>query len=47
MQAISGAIPEPEQKLPWIEGTTRRFDGDTYFGRHPDVADDWCANPTR
>jgi hypothetical protein len=40
-EAIYDAIPVAEKKLVWIEGTTRRFDGYNYFGKHPEVAIDW------
>jgi uncharacterized protein len=41
VQSIYDAIPVEEKKLVWIEGTTRRFDGYNYFGKHPEVAIDW------
>jgi uncharacterized protein len=41
VQSIYDAIPVAEKKLVWIEGTTRRFDGYNYFGKHPEVAIDW------
>jgi uncharacterized protein len=41
VQSIYDAIPAAEKKLVWIEGTTRRFDGYNYFGKHPEVAIDW------
>jgi hypothetical protein len=41
VQSIYDAIPAAEKKLVWIKGTTRRFDGYNYFGKHPDVVIDW------
>ncbi|MFC9154710.1 hypothetical protein ACFTT0_06970 [Streptomyces bauhiniae] len=43
VQSIYDAIPV-EEKLVWIEGTTRRFDGYNYFGAHPEVAVEWLES---
>lgn len=43
VQTIFDALGTPEKSLYWIEGTTRRWDGYTYFRRHPDIVLDWFA----
>jgi hypothetical protein len=43
IQAIYDNIPVSEKKLHWIEGTTRRWDGYTYFQREPQQVLDWFA----
>lgn len=43
VQTIYDAIRTPEKKLHWIDGTTRRWDGYTFFAREPDMILDWCA----
>lgn len=43
VQAMFDNIPVLEKKLFWIEGTTRRWDGYTYFGREPRQMLDWFA----
>lgn len=35
IQAMHDNIPVTEKELHWIEGTTRRWDGYTYFQREP------------
>jgi pimeloyl-ACP methyl ester carboxylesterase len=41
--AMYDNIPIVEKKLHWIEGTTRRWDGYTYFQREPQQMLDWFA----
>lgn len=41
VQAIYDSIPLADKKLFWIEGTTRRWDGYTYFQREPGQIIDW------
>ena len=41
VQAVYDAIPGSEKKLYWIEGTTQRFHGYTYFSDHPEQMIDW------
>jgi hypothetical protein len=41
IQSMFDNIPISEKKLIWIEGTTRRWDGYTYFQREPDEMLDW------
>lgn len=41
VQSIYDNIPTPEKKLFWIEGSTRRWDGYTYFQRHPEQMLEW------
>lgn len=41
VQAIFDAMPAAEKFLFWIEGTTRRWDGYTYFARDPDRILGW------
>ena len=36
VQAMFDNIPTSDKELFWIEGTTRRWDGYTYFARHPE-----------
>lgn len=43
VQAMFDNIPIAEKQLLWIEGTTRRWDGYTYFQRHPGQLLDWFA----
>jgi len=43
VQTIYDAIRTPEKKLHWIEGTTRRWDGCTFFQREPQISLDWFA----
>ena len=43
VQTIFDALGTSEKSLHWIEGTTRRWDGYTYFQRHPDIVLDWFA----
>ena len=41
VQAIFDNIQAAEKELYWIEGTTRRWDGYTYFARHPQQMLKW------
>ncbi|MEV1005502.1 alpha/beta hydrolase [Nonomuraea sp. NPDC050202] len=41
VQAMYDNIPVAEKKLFWIEGTTRRWDGYTYFQKDPNQMLDW------
>lgn len=41
VQGIYDAIFLPEKELFWIEGTTQRFRGYTYFSEHPEQMIDW------
>ncbi|KAA8646334.1 alpha/beta hydrolase family protein [Aspergillus tanneri] len=41
VQQIFDNIPVADKKLFWIEGTTRRWDGYTYFPRHPEQMIEW------
>ncbi|MBM0106371.1 alpha/beta hydrolase [Steroidobacter sp. S1-65] len=41
IQAMFDNIPIAEKELLWIEGTTRRWDGYTYFQRNPGPMLDW------
>jgi len=41
VQAIFDNIPTEEKQLFWIEGTTRRWDGYSYFARHPEMMLAW------
>jgi dienelactone hydrolase len=41
VQAIFDNIPIPDKKLYWVEKTTRRWDGYTYFQRDPQQMLDW------
>ncbi|MEM8638704.1 MAG: alpha/beta hydrolase [Cyanobacteria bacterium P01_G01_bin.54] len=41
VQAVYDAIPVEDKKLYWIEGTTQRFHGYTYFSEHPEQMVDW------
>jgi hypothetical protein len=41
IQAMYDNIPVAEKKLFWIEGTTRRWDGYTYFQKDPSQMLDW------
>ncbi|GAA4551756.1 alpha/beta hydrolase family protein [Amycolatopsis samaneae] len=41
VQAIFDAIPVADKKLFWIEGSTRRWDGYTYFPEHPEQLIEW------
>lgn len=41
VQAIFDNIPVEEKKLFWIQGTTRRWDGYTYFSKDPRQMLDW------
>lgn len=43
VQAIHDAMPVADKKLMWIEGSTRRWDGYTYFQRDPEPMLDWFA----
>jgi hypothetical protein len=43
IQAMFDNIPVADKALHWIEGTTRRWDGYTYFQRHPHQMLDWLA----
>ena len=43
VQTIYDAIRTSEKHLHWIEGTTRRWDGYTYFAREPKISLDWFA----
>jgi alpha/beta superfamily hydrolase len=43
IQAIFDNIPIEDKKLFWIEGSTRRWDGYTYFQRHPQQMLEWFA----
>jgi hypothetical protein len=43
IQAMYDNIPIADKKLHWIEGTTRRWDGYTYFQREPRQMLDWFA----
>jgi uncharacterized protein len=43
VQAMYDNIPIAEKKLIWIEGTTRRWDGYTYFQREPKQMLEWFA----
>ncbi|UTW62467.1 alpha/beta hydrolase [bacterium SCSIO 12741] len=41
VQAVFDAIPHTDKDLYWIEGTTQRFKGYTYFSEHPEQMIDW------
>ncbi|XXZ57044.1 alpha/beta hydrolase [Sorangium sp. So ce341] len=41
VQAMYDNIPIDEKKLFWIEGTTRRWDGYTYFAKDPSLMLEW------
>ncbi|THC87222.1 hypothetical protein EYZ11_013333 [Aspergillus tanneri] len=41
VQQIFDNIPVADKKFFWIEGTTRRWDGYTYFLRHPKQMIEW------
>jgi len=41
VQAMYDNIPVAEKKLFWIEGSTRRWDGYTYFQKDPSQMLDW------
>jgi pimeloyl-ACP methyl ester carboxylesterase len=41
VQAIFDAIPVADKKLHWIEGTSQRFHGYTYFSEHPEEMIAW------
>ncbi len=41
VQHIFDNMPVKDKKLFWIEGTTRRWDGYTYFPEHPEQLIDW------
>ncbi|MFI1916546.1 alpha/beta hydrolase family protein [Nocardia sp. NPDC020380] len=41
VQAIFDAIPAGDKKLFWIEGSTARWDGYTYFPEHPEQLIEW------
>jgi uncharacterized protein len=41
VQQIFDNIPVKDKKLFWIEGTTRRWDGYTYFPEHPEQMIEW------
>ncbi|WP_207482895.1 alpha/beta hydrolase family protein [Arenibaculum pallidiluteum] len=43
LQAVYDNIPVADKKLHWIEGTTRRWDGYTYFQREPGPMLEWFA----
>lgn len=43
LQAMFDNIPAAEKELFWIEGSTRRWDGYTYFARHPQRMLQWFA----
>ncbi|WP_028003324.1 alpha/beta hydrolase family protein [Sinorhizobium meliloti] len=43
IQAMFDNIPIANKKLHWIEGTTRRWDGYTYFQREPEQMLHWFA----
>ena len=43
VQTIFDNIPAVEKELLWIDGTTRRWDGYTYFSRHPERMLAWFA----
>jgi uncharacterized protein len=44
VQRIFDNIPTPDKELFWIDGTTRRWDGYTYFQRHPEKMLAWFAS---
>ena len=41
VQAVYDAIHVPDKKLYWIEGTTERFRGYTYFSENPEQMIEW------
>jgi len=43
IQAVYDNIPVSEKELCWIEGSTRRWDGYTFFQREPGQMLDWFA----
>jgi pimeloyl-ACP methyl ester carboxylesterase len=43
VQAVFDNLATAEKELLWIEGTTRRWDGYTYFQRHPERMLAWFA----
>ncbi|NTS39862.1 alpha/beta hydrolase [Flavisolibacter sp. BT320] len=47
VQAVYDNIPLSEKKLFWIEGTTKRWHGYTYFQRHPEQMLEWFAQYMR
>ena len=44
MQLMFDNLPVTDKKLVWVEGTTRRWDGYTYFQRHPEEMLDWFSS---
>lgn len=44
VQSVFDAMPAADKKLLWIDGTTRRWDGYTYFQRNPKQVLDWLDN---
>ncbi|MFF7468131.1 hypothetical protein [Streptomyces sp. NPDC008092] len=47
VRAVHDAIPVEDKKMPWIQGTSRRFDGCNYFSEHPEVAVAWFDEHVR
>jgi uncharacterized protein len=47
VRSMYDAIPIQDKRLLWIEGTTRRWDGYTYFQREPKVVLDWLDEHLR
>lgn len=41
VQGMFDNIPTGDKELFWVEGTTRRWDGYTYFARHPERMLNW------
>ncbi|ANA97164.1 alpha/beta hydrolase [Mycobacteroides chelonae] len=41
VQAMHDNVAAADKKLFWIEGTTNRFDGYTYFNDHPELLLEW------
>ena len=44
VQAIYDALPVSDKKLFWIEGTTQRFHGYTYYSENPEQMIEWYIN---
>ncbi|MCP2343190.1 alpha/beta hydrolase family protein [Actinomadura rupiterrae] len=47
VQSIYDALPVEDKKLFWIEGSTARWDGYTYFVKHPEQMIDWFDEHTK
>ena len=41
IEAVYEALPNPRKKMIWVEGTSERFHGYTYFPENPQLLVDW------